>query len=412
MTKVAVAMLGARRHYAVPRLLHEAGVLHRFFTDSYIGNKPWMEAVIGGIPPAIRPAALARWLGRNSDALPPEKVISFEKLGLWYVWSLKRARSAAETQAVFVAMASRFNQLVVEHGIGESDIVWGFNGASLGLFKDAKSIGRRCVLEQTSNPKPIERALAAEEHKRWRDWISDQQKASSEPERDEGEAEEWKLADRIVAGSKFVADGLISEGVDQSKVSVLPYGVDLDRFAWVGRPSFSQQRPLRVLFVGRVSIMKGVPYLLDALKGLGPKSVQAHFVGNVAIDSLQLDAFRCVAKFLGPIARSSMLEHYQWADVFCFPSITEGSAAVTYEALATGLPVITTRNAGSIVRDEVDGFVVPIRSSNKLAEALHRYVEDPTILTAHQEQLRDGRERAGLERYKNDLVHVIRGFKY
>ncbi|WP_412851402.1 glycosyltransferase family 4 protein [Ectothiorhodospira shaposhnikovii] len=227
-------------------------------------------------------------------------------------------------------------------------------------------------------------------------------------QREQLEAREWELVDRIVVGSQFVADGLVGKGVDRSKIIVVPYGVDLNRFSWVKRRERENQNdPLRVLFVGRVSVMKGIPSLLHALSVLGPQKVQARLVGGSAIKAHRIEEFRGVANFVGHVPRSSILDHYRWADVLCFPSITEGSAAVTYEALATGLPVITTPNAGSIVRDGLDGFIVPIRSPEKLAEALQRYADDPALLAAHQEQLRSGRERAGLECYKRDIVKVV-----
>jgi glycosyltransferase involved in cell wall biosynthesis len=73
-------------------------------------------------------------------------------------------------------------------------------------------------------------------------------------------------------------------------------------------------------------------------------------------------------------------QHYAWADVFLLPSISEGSAGVCYEALAAGLPVITTPNAGSVVRYGVDGFVVPIRDPEAIAEQLLRLARDRELL--------------------------------
>jgi glycosyltransferase involved in cell wall biosynthesis len=75
-----------------------------------------------------------------------------------------------------------------------------------------------------------------------------------------------------------------------------------------------------------------------------------------------------------------MAAHYRWADVLVLPSICEGSATVCYEALAAGLSVITTPNAGSVVRDGLDGFVVPIRDARALAEKLEQLASDPRLL--------------------------------
>jgi glycosyltransferase involved in cell wall biosynthesis len=75
-----------------------------------------------------------------------------------------------------------------------------------------------------------------------------------------------------------------------------------------------------------------------------------------------------------------MSGHYGWADVFVLPSLCEGSATVCYEALASGLPVITTPNAGSVVRDGIDGFIVPIRDAEAIAARLEMLISDPRIL--------------------------------
>lgn len=77
-------------------------------------------------------------------------------------------------------------------------------------------------------------------------------------------------------------------------------------------------------------------------------------------------------ELVGAVPRQEIAKQYAWADVFVLPSICEGSATVCYEALASGLPVITTPNSGSVVRDGLDGFIVPIRNSEAIREKLAR----------------------------------------
>jgi glycosyltransferase involved in cell wall biosynthesis len=81
-------------------------------------------------------------------------------------------------------------------------------------------------------------------------------------------------------------------------------------------------------------------------------------------------------RFLGRIARERIHEEFAAADVFVLPSLAEGSAGVTYEALAAGVPVVTTPAAGSVVRDGVDGRIVPERDPVALADAIAEIVED------------------------------------
>lgn len=406
--KVAVAMLGARRHYAVPRLLHEAGLLDRFFTDSYIGNKPWLEAALRSVPRRLLRRGLQRWLGRKDAVLPPDKVSSFEALGLWYVWARARAHSHSEMQTAFREAARRFSAAVLRAGLGQAPVLWGFNGASLELFQSAKEQGRQCILEQTILPVELEFRLMREEVARWPGW----QPGLDIPDFDrpiiERARQEWELADCIVAGSDFVRTGLEECGVPADRIRVVPYGVDAGRFSPAQTRERRGHEPLRVLFVGEVGLRKGVPDLLHALAKLGSERVQAKLTGRLALAHSQMAAFSDVATFLGPVPRVQMPDLYRWADVFVLPSIVEGSATASYEALLSGIPVIATPNAGSIVEDGLNGLIVPVRNADALAEAIGWYADDRDLLVRHQVACLGSRAYAGLSRYRADLVSVIR----
>lgn len=408
--RVCVAMLGARRHYAVPRLLHEAGFLDRFFTDSYIGNKPWLGHLLRLIPVSSRPRWVVRWLDRRCEVLPAEKVVSFEGLGVWYARARARASGVSQRSAVVREVSKRFNQKILSAGLGQANIVWAFNGPAYGLFQVVKKESRLCIVEQTILPRSLEWRLLTEENERWTGWRN-YRAARKEPQpEDQKEEGAWELADAIVAGSEFVADGLRSLGVSPQKIHVIPYGVDPLCFQSVPKnveQRAPRERALRVLFAGAVGLRKGVPDLLQALSSFKAGEVEARFAGGIELKQDKLQLFRPWAKFLGPVPRLHMAELFQWADVFVLPSIVEGSATVTYEAIMSGCPVITTPNAGAIIQDGVDGFIVPIRSPDRIAGALRRYMDEPGLLDVHRAALVKTQKRAGLERYKADLVRLI-----
>ncbi|HEY9346513.1 MAG TPA: glycosyltransferase family 4 protein, partial [Inquilinus sp.] len=136
-------------------------------------------------------------------------------------------------------------------------------------------------------------------------------------------------------------------------------------------------------------LRKGTPYVLEAarrMRGLA----DFRMVGRGAVPSAACAGLDGVVQFTGPIPRLEIIAQYAWADVFLLPSVCEGSATVTYEALAAGLPVITTPNTGSVVRDGTDGFVVPIRDVDAIVQSLHLLRADRARLSemSHNAKLR------------------------
>ena len=402
--KVAVAMLGARMHYAVPRILNDAGLLHRFFTDSYVGNKPALEKALAALPEGLCGTAARRLAGRQETSIPGTLVTSFDWLGFRYALARRRAHDGGARADVYARFNTRFNHAVLRHGLGQADTVLGFNTACREIFQAASRRGLATVVEQTILPTVLEERLMREAAQDWPGWqpsleFSDQQLAAREQE-------EWELADRIVAGSPFVAEGLAECGVALEKISVVPYGVDPRRFSLAPERS-SVGRPLRVLFVGEVGLRKGAPYLLEALNTLDQGMVEARFAGSVALASDRIAGYTERAQILGPVPRSEMPELFRWADVLVLPSIVEGSATVTYEALMSGIPVITTANSGSIVQDGESGRIVAVRSSSALADAIAEYAEDRTLLERHRKGALAARTEADIQRYSRDLLALF-----
>ena len=109
----------------------------------------------------------------------------------------------------------------------------------------------------------------------------------------------------------------------------------------------------------------------------------------------------------GPVPRSEVLAQYAWADVFFLPSLCEGSATVTYEALACGLPVVCTPNTGSVVRDGIDGFVVPMRDAAAMADRLLQFHQDRDLLESASEQARQRASEFTLEAYRTRLKQAL-----
>jgi glycosyltransferase involved in cell wall biosynthesis len=159
-----------------------------------------------------------------------------------------------------------------------------------------------------------------------------------------------------------------------------------------------------------VCLRKGFLDLARAWKELALPGGELWVVGQVHDEILPLlGSYRDdpTIRFIGH-AKGGAAEHYAHADAFVLPSIVEGSAKTTYEAMSAELPVITTLNAGSVVRDGVDGFIVPVRDPDAIREKL-------LFLFENREHAKDmgisGRSRVGdfsWEIYENRLISLYR----
>jgi glycosyltransferase involved in cell wall biosynthesis len=372
-TRWLVAQLGARMHYAVPRILADADLLEHLFTD-ICAIKGW-PSLLPHLPARILPAAIRRLTGRIPHGVPVDRVTAFTQFGWVYAKRRARAKSSTEAAAVNLWANKRFCELIRNEGFGGASGLYTFNGTGLELMQAARSCGLRRVMEQTIAPKRLERTLLDEEHKRFPGWELESDDTLSDEFISREEAE-WDAADVILCGSEFVREGIVQMGGPPEHCRVVPYGVDAP---FPQRTFTARSGPLRVLTVGKVGLRKGSPYVLEAAKALKKEAV-FRMVGSIGVSRWAEAELRKNIELTGAVPRSEIYRYYAWADVFLLPSICEGSATVTYEALSAGLPVICTPNAGSLVSDGVDGFVVPIHDASAVIQALSHFIVQPARL--------------------------------
>ena len=391
-TQVTVFHLGARKHYQEPLLFHQWGILSTFYTDFYARDN-FINKILRSPQVYSRlPKSLKKMLDRYSPELKGAKIVDFPFFGIEYVNALKNS-SFEDLYDIYISIAQKFNRKIICRKLTNSNVVYGFNTASLEVFTVAKSQGIKCFLDQTIAASSLEYALLLEEQERWVNWSNSTYTVTEPMKRmAEREFKEQELADHIICGSNFVKESLIGQGISSGKITVVSLGKTNDSLGntnFSGISEINDQGILKILFVGSVELRKGIPYLLEALKILHDKKINftCKIAGDIKIKQERVDEYKHLCEFLGRVPRSEMSRLYEWADVFVLPSICEGSAMVTYEALMYGLPVITTYNSGSVVRDLVDGFIVPIREVYPIAEALLKIYNGEHQFSPMQTQL-------------------------
>jgi len=185
------------------------------------------------------------------------------------------------------------------------------------------------------------------------------------------------LADRILVPSDHIALSLVRHGTERDTLHVIPYAADCRRF----RPLAGKEHGANCtfLFAGGISQRKGIKYLLEAWRRIRRPGWRLQLLGPLPTNAGPLGPYLELVEPLGRVSHAEMPARMAAADVFVFPSLFEGSAVVTYEALACGLPSVVTPNAGSVVRDGLEGFIVPPRDVPALAARLEQLGLDPNL---------------------------------
>lgn len=252
-------------------------------------------------------------------------------------------------------------------------LTWAWSGLS--TIRKAKRAGGIAIVEECGSCSRFQNEILSEEYdnlgirfgNRTPEFIVERQ------------IEEARLADFLLCPSNHVANSFIKYGVAKEKCKVIPYGANVDHF----KPSPTQQEKFTLLFVGSVGVRKGLIYLFRALELLQAKHVlECVLIGSLEAEFVPVfEKYKHLFKHLPHVPHDKLVDHYNRASVFVFPSLDEGMALVQLEALACGLPVICTPNSGgdAAVTDGVEGFVIPIREPIAIADRVERLISDPEL---------------------------------
>jgi len=187
--------------------------------------------------------------------------------------------------------------------------------------------------------------------------------------------EEYELATLVVVLSEKAAESFRVAGFPDEKLFYLPRGVDVERFKPGTRPPI-----FRAVFSGALIKRKGIHHLLEAWHRLNLRDAELWLLGSIHDEAKPyLKQFgRENVRVLG--FKRDLENYLNRGSVYVFPSRLEGSAKTIYEAAATGLPMITTREAGDVVRDGVEGIIVQPGDVDAIAAAIEHLYRHPEIV--------------------------------
>jgi glycosyltransferase involved in cell wall biosynthesis len=396
---------------------------------------------VGEIPDClVRPNRINGFLGKWKQGLNPFGKSSYDK--------------ALQADIAFTQTVARLK-------LPPHDVFFGYSYMSLEMLEAEQGKNVLTILDQI-DPGPVEFRLVADE-------MSAHPELAGTPQPFPTKyydrlRREWDLADVIVVNSEWSREALISEGVDPTKIEILPLAYEaegekdvvgcqlsvVEGHGQLGRGLHEEEEttggppvplllqshgaqapqttdnppgrrplragggqrttlplPLRVLWLGQVNVRKGIHYLIDAARLLERENVQFEIVGPVGILPGAVAAAPKNMTFHGPVSRDRAAEWYRQSDVFVLPTLSDGFALTQLEALAHGVPVIATPNCGRVVTEGETGFIVPARDACALADAILRFVHAPGLAAEMGAHCREVVKAYSVDAYGQRLVEII-----
>jgi glycosyltransferase involved in cell wall biosynthesis len=365
-----VCQIGAREHYAIPRSLKRVGVSFKLVTDY------WSTS-------AVMKLFERRLSQRQHPELVSSEVVRFNTQSLWHEAEMRMR--GLQNWALFSDRNAWFGQKVAEqlpfivNQFSTKPIVFSYSYAAATIFAKAKALGCKTILGQIDSGIEDERIMV-ELHQKHR--------FAPYPIAPARYWDEWRreceLADSIIVNSNWARNCLIRAGTDSAKTQITPLAYENRTEEKIKErhfpKCFSRDRPLRVLFLGRLSLRKGAVELAQAIRQLNKESVEWTFVGASDPSVIDLFSESPNVRLVSHVVRHDVNLYYANADVFILPTHCDGYAITQLEAASMGLPIIASRNCGEVVVHGKNGLLLDEVTSDAIVEAVKSILRNPSIL--------------------------------
>jgi glycosyltransferase involved in cell wall biosynthesis len=285
--------------------------------------------------------------------------------------------------------------------------VFGLSYTALEVFKAAKARGQRTVLFQV-DPGYREEQIVSQLVRQnkitypttwelapgsyWLDW-----------------EKEGELADCIMVNSEWSKKNLVASGLDPLKIKVIALPFQMEgkhlQYQKVFPDRFTMERPLRCLFLGTLALRKGIHLVLQAAAQLREFPVEFMLVGSCELYEACLKLSNVIYKGLATRAETDF--YYQQADLFLFPTFSDGFGITQLEAMAWQLPVVASTYCGKVVRHQVNGLEMAECSAECLKESILHILHHPAHLQVMSSNCLPTVKQFNIEKFSEELAGLL-----
>jgi len=381
--------------------LAEANLLEQFFvTINWNPGSAFDRILPASLRESFRRRSFPEMVRRRIRSMPAREAMRlfFGAIHL-SLWS-EHERGFLSVDAISAALD---RAVAAEVGkSGSCKLVYTYEDCAIETFKAAERRRVPRVYDLPIGYWRVGQRIFAEECEREPEWAATLTGARDSNEKLARKDEELRLATRVVVASTFTQSTL-AQAPHQRPVTVIPYGAPPAATNEIlnGSPK------LKILFAGSLGQRKGLSYALRAVEIIGEKNCELTLLGRKAADGCRpLDQAIREHRWLPSLSHERVLLEMRQHDVLIFPSLFEGFGLAITEAMSQGTPVITTAHTAGpdIIDDGVDGFIVPIRSAEVIAEKLEVLARDRERLKAMKISARKKAQMHPWENYRRALV--------
>ena len=371
----------------------ESNLLKQFFTTINWSSNSAINRIV---PPALRETlrrrSFPKLVRRRTRSMPVREAARL-------ILGAIHLRMCSQLNFLSIDAISATLDRAVAAEIEKSDgckLAYGYEDCAVATFTAAERCGIPRIYDLPIGYWRVGQRIFLEECEREPEWAPTLTGTRDSYDKLARKDEELRLATRVVVASTFTKSTL-GDAPYQRPVSVIPYGAPSSAANAI--PNSSDK--LKILFTGSLSQRKGLSYALHAVELFGDKNCELTLLGRKAAEGCRpLDQAVRVHRWLPSVSHDRVLLEMRRHDVLLLPSLFEGFGLAITEAMSQGTPVITTAHTAGpdIIDDGVDGFIVPIRSAEAIAEKLE-------LLTRDRERLRamkiSARKKAQIHRWEN-----------
>lgn len=354
----------SRREYLLPRYLARSGRLISLYTDAYRSTLIARLYSLFGSKVVVK--KLYERHHKELDGVPVVSggvvLLMFDAICKMVLRTEEKKLNYMRNRLLGYLLARPLKRLARQHG---DQLVVGFYSYSLGLLaNDLRKLGVKLVCFQFDPGREEERLVSILERKYlgglvsseypsvyWKNWKA-----------------ELESSDLVVCNSIWTKE-LVERYYPQCKMTV--QHLLTDSYAHPRKRSLLRGKPLRLLFLGRVEVRKGVVELLEAVRKLG-ELVRLDIVGGLVQPALNLESPNVTVH--GAVPRSEVVRFYNNADVFLFPTHSDGFGMTQLEALGCGVPVIASKNCARVVDHMSNGYLLESVTVEEIEKAIRWFL--------------------------------------